>query len=101
MKVAIPAYPKDSLVDRAFGAIKQAFDKIREYAVVPAGGAAGSVLIKSTARDYATAWSAAPTTGTATASFAATNKPGAASGSPQLWLPYVVNGTTYYLPLFS
>jgi|SRR6185503_13943966 len=41
------------------------------------------------------------TTGAQTASFAATNKPGAASGSPQKWLPIIADGTTYYIPLFS
>jgi hypothetical protein len=41
------------------------------------------------------------TTGAQTASFAATNKPGAANGSPQKWWPINADGTTYYIPLFS
>lgn len=41
------------------------------------------------------------TTGAQTASFSATNKPGAASGSPQKWLPINADGTTYYIPLFN
>ena len=101
MKVAIPQYPKDRLIDQIIGAIKHAFERVKEYAVVPPGGAAGSVLLKVDAREYHSAWSAAPTTGTATASFAATNKPGAANGTPQLWIPIVVGTNTYYIPAFS
>lgn len=91
----------DPLLHRVFASIQRAFERVREYAVVPAGGAAGSVLVKVDGRDYNSTWTAAPTTGAQTATFTATNKPGVASGSPQLWIPVVVGGTTYYLPLFS
>lgn len=43
----------------------------------------------------------AATTGAQTASFAATNKPGAAGGSPQKWMPIIADGTTYYIALFN
>lgn len=40
-------------------------------------------------------------TGTATASFTATNKPGANNKtSPDTWLQVTVSGTTYYIPAF-
>lgn len=38
--------------------------------------------------------------GVQTATFAATNKPGAASGAPTKWLPITCDGATYYLALF-
>jgi hypothetical protein len=41
------------------------------------------------------------TIGGQTASFSATNKPGAAGGSPQKWVPIILDGTTYYLPAFN
>ncbi len=44
---------------------------------------------------------AAPTTGAQTATFTATNKPGSGTNGPTTWLPYVYNGTTYYIPLFG
>lgn len=50
---------KDALLRRIFGEIETAFRGLKQYAVVPAGGAAGSVLVKSTARDYSTAWNPA------------------------------------------
>ena len=40
-----------------------------------------------------------PTTGTATANFVSTSKPGVASSST--WLAVVQNGTTYYLPAWT
>lgn len=42
------------------------------------------------------------TTGTATAGFAATNKPGTGTAGPGTWLPILgEGGITYYLPLFT
>jgi hypothetical protein len=42
------------------------------------------------------------TTGTKTASFTATNKPGTTNAtSPALWVPVTYKGTVYYMPLFS
>lgn len=42
------------------------------------------------------------TTGTKTASFTATNKPGANNKtSPDLWIPVNINGSTYYIPAFK
>lgn len=102
MRITLPLESiRDALIRQCLSTIETALIKVKEYAVVPPGGAAGSVLLKTDARNYNTAWSAAPTTGAQTASFAATNKPGAANGAPALWVPYVVNGTTYYLPLFN
>ncbi|MGO8847250.1 MAG: hypothetical protein ACLQFI_18330 [Methylocella sp.] len=44
----------------------------------------------------------AATTGAQTASFTATNKPGAATQTtPTKWIPVILDGTTYYLPAFS
>jgi len=39
--------------------------------------------------------------GSQTATFAATNKPGAAATAPTKWLPITADGTTYYLPLWT
>jgi hypothetical protein len=39
--------------------------------------------------------------GTQTATFAATNKPGAATTAPTKWLPITCDGATYYLPLWQ
>lgn len=43
----------------------------------------------------------ATATGAQTATFAATNKPGAGTGAPTLWWRVVVGGTTYWIPLFA
>jgi hypothetical protein len=40
-------------------------------------------------------------TGAQTATFIATNKPGAGTGAPTLWARVVVGGTTYWIPLFA
>lgn len=100
MRVSLPL-AADAALRRIFAAIEAAFEKINPYAVVPPGGAAGSVLTKTDARNFNTQWSGAPTTGAQTASFVATNKPGAANGAPAFWIPIVVGGTTYYIPAFS
>jgi hypothetical protein len=39
--------------------------------------------------------------GSQTATFAATNKPGAATTAPTKWLPVTADGATYYLPLWQ
>ena len=39
--------------------------------------------------------------GQQTASFVATNKPGAANGTPQKWWPVQADGTLFYIPLFN
>jgi hypothetical protein len=41
------------------------------------------------------------TTGTHTATFSATNKPGTATTAPTAWLPIVIGNTTYYIPLWQ
>jgi hypothetical protein len=42
------------------------------------------------------------TTGTKTATFSASNKPGTNNATaPANWLPIVCDGATYYIPLFS
>ena len=41
------------------------------------------------------------TTGSQTANFTATNKPGSATSSPFIWVPIQMAGTTYYMPVFS
>jgi len=56
------------------------------------GNAAGTAVVRLNTQG---------TTGAQTASFSATNKPGAASGSPQSWLPVSIDGTTRYIPCFS
>ena len=38
--------------------------------------------------------------GTQTATFAATNKPGAGTTPPSRWLPITCDGATYYIPLW-
>ena len=40
-------------------------------------------------------------TGSRTATFVATNKPGAGTAGPDLWLTVTVSGTDYYIPLFG
>jgi hypothetical protein len=40
-------------------------------------------------------------TGAQTATFTATNKPGAGTTAPSLWLTCVVGGTTYYMPMWQ
>jgi hypothetical protein len=39
--------------------------------------------------------------GTQTATFAATNKPGAGTTAPTKWLPLTCDGATYYIPLWQ
>lgn len=46
----------DAALRRIFAAIEAAFEKINPYAVVPPGGAAGSVLTKVDARNFNSAW---------------------------------------------
>jgi hypothetical protein len=41
------------------------------------------------------------TTGAQTATFSATNKPGAGTGAPTLWMRVNVTGTIYWIPLFA
>ena len=40
------------------------------------------------------------TTGTQTATFTATNKPGSSTTAPSQWLPVSLDGSTYYIPCF-
>jgi hypothetical protein len=40
-------------------------------------------------------------TGVRTATFVATNKPGAGTAGPTLWLTVVVSGVSYYIPCFG
>lgn len=61
-------------------------------ALVVNGNSAGTAVIRANTQ---------ATTGAQTATFTATNKPGAANGSPQKWWPINADGTTYYIPLFS
>lgn len=42
-----------------------------------------------------------PTTGAQTATFAATNKPGTATGAPTKWLPVKLATVQYYIPMFA
>ncbi|MGH8299472.1 MAG: hypothetical protein ACRES6_09350 [Steroidobacteraceae bacterium] len=73
-----------AVVTVAYGASSISSGNITAYASAPFIGSLG-----------------AATTGSQTASFSATNKPGAASGTPQKWIPYVYQGTTYYIPAFG
>ena len=43
----------------------------------------------------------ASTTGAQIATFSCSNKPGIATTAPTAWLPVVVDGTTYYMPLWT
>jgi hypothetical protein len=55
VKVVIPQAP-DLTIRRIFAAVQAGFERIKEYAVLPPGGAAGSVLVKSDARNYDSTW---------------------------------------------
>ena len=70
MKVALPLH-QDPKIRQMAGSVESAFERVNEYAVVPAGGAAGSVLVKSTARSYVTAWQSPADTAANIASAAA------------------------------
>lgn len=63
--------------------------------VLHAGTASGTGSIGTLQLENMTA------TGTQTATFSATNKPGTGTGAPALWLRVVVSGTTYWIPLFA
>lgn len=75
-----------------------------QYATVINAGASGGQclhLVGSVAGNDTITIDTSATTGGQTASFAATNKPGAASGSPGKWLPILADGVQYYVPLFN
>lgn len=55
MKVRI-AVPTDLSLRSAFATIEKAFEQIKQYAVVPPGGTAGSALVKTDARDFNSTW---------------------------------------------
>lgn len=63
--------------------------------VLAPGAATGAGTIGAITFSNATA------TGAQTATFVATNKPGAGTGAPTLWLRVRVSGTTYWVPLFA
>lgn len=63
-------------------------------------GGSGITVTGNLTSPFATISLNAPTTGAATATFAATNKPGANAGVVG-WIPVVVGGQTRYLPLFG
>lgn len=60
----------------------------------------GGTLCIGLADIEAITFTGAATTGTATATFSATNKPGS-NGSPAKWLPVKFGGTQYYIPMWS
>ena len=74
MRVTLPVI-RDSRLDNLFqgfrAAIEHAFERVKEYAVVPQGGAAGSVLVKADARTYNLSWEARADTAANIASAAA------------------------------
>lgn len=63
-------------------------------------GGPGISVSGNIASPFATIGLNAPQTGTATANFTATNKPGA-NASVVGWIPVNVGGVTRYLPLFG
>lgn len=70
----------------------------------PVSGTNGTIILKAGGTDIMTLDSQ-PTTGARTATFSATNKPGAGTGAPVLWLKVIVPGTTCatacWVPLFA
>lgn len=54
MKVRLPRGEKE---ERVFSEIEKGFDRLNEYALPRAGGAAGQALTKASARDFDYAWS--------------------------------------------
>jgi hypothetical protein len=41
------------------------------------------------------------TTGSQIATFTATNKPGTGTTAPSVWMPIILDGTTYYIPCWT
>jgi hypothetical protein len=60
-------------------------------ALVLAGNAAGTAVLRLNTQ---------ATTGTQTATFTATNKPGSGTTGPDKWIPISLDGTTHYVPAF-
>lgn len=65
-----------------------------------AGGTAAQ-LVGSGAGSPAIIANATVVAGSQTATFAATNKPGAGTTAPTKWLPVTCDGATYYIPLWQ
>jgi hypothetical protein len=65
-----------------------------------AGGTAAE-LVGSGAGSPALIANTTVVAGTQTATFAATNKPGAGTTAPTKWLPLTCDGATYYIPLWQ
>jgi collagen type VII alpha len=71
--------------------------------LTPNSGALGSVSLKvvgTLAGNSAIIVNNSATTGTRTATFTATNKPGTATSSPAGWLPITCDGVQYYTPIW-
>lgn len=66
-----------------------------------AGGTVGRIVLQDGAGSQIGVIDTVPTTGAQTATFIATNKPGAATGAPTNWLKFTVGGTAYWIPLFA
>ncbi|MDE2103829.1 MAG: hypothetical protein KGL39_41715 [Patescibacteria group bacterium] len=63
------------------------------------GGTALQLFIQgASAGTPAIGLSACATTGAQTATFSATNKPGSGTTAPSKWIPFTLDGTTYYVP---
>lgn len=72
---------KDGLLKRIFAEIEKAFIQVKQYAVLPPGGTAGSVLVKADARNYNADWqSPADTAANIAAAAAAVNTTGKYAG---------------------
>lgn len=72
MKITLPlASIKDAIIRQCLSTIETALSKLKEYAVVPPGGAAGSVLVKVDARNYNTTFESRSDTAADIASAAA------------------------------
>jgi hypothetical protein len=72
------------------------------YAVNITSGAAGQALLMTGigAGSPIFTVNSSALTGASTATFTASNKPGAAATSPRTWLPVYLDGATYYIPCF-
>jgi hypothetical protein len=66
-----------------------------------AGGAAALGIVGSGAGSPALIANMSVVAGAQTATFAATNKPGAGTTAPTKWLPITCDGAIYYLPLWQ
>jgi hypothetical protein len=101
----LPGYGNGPITQNAQGEITIAPPAVGgtgiTVSIYPRSGAQALLLQGLTAGNPIVTINNAVTTGTNTATFAATNKPGSANTSPSKWLPVVCDGSTFYLPLWQ